>query len=368
MGQSAIDVENVSQNERNNSQESLILDSKQDFQLDVLPFNSECRVVMANDGEKNCAAILVTADLVMEMKQYIDNKRDIEELLQRLDEARRKLSSTNDDIDSPSIETKYQEDSGRFLFGSEDTEDPMHEARQIEKDVELEVRWARSRIEMNSSSILDTFEKALSDAKLLREDVFDDAGHRYETISGQFSNCETEPDDGSGSGLEPLSYEKKLQIYHQEIDYYYTPETVYPLAFGEGSAATSSSQDRNLKEAHQQYKAAFDERQEMQDSLDQWPEDYAHAKADYIEDLDADETDMTLEEFESFCLDRWRNRTQNLETAEYRFEQALAKVRALSKKNGLDQESNFIDDLEDGVYSGASNMQQGEKDVSGVQR
>ena len=274
--------------------------------------NGQSRVVLAQDGTKNCHALLLTEDLVAKLGRIMKESQSLEQVEYDLDLVSRKAKVAQSSIDQLHhfIEvSKNQEEIDYLKNDIAEREPQLLEICQRRDYLEDEDQTLKRNLNYVRAQVQDVFERALSDAQLLN---FPEPEQAQEAATPM--GVETEDRSSSlTSDIVPRSAE---EAEREEI------------------RAKLEQSRAELYRAQE----AFDTRQQSCDK----------DRGEYLEAVRAGTCDLPESEYDRLEVDTKRLITRDLIDAEVVHEEVLARARKYDLVgNEFDQESNFVDDYYD---------------------
>ncbi|KAL9041189.1 MAG: hypothetical protein Q9214_004195 [Letrouitia sp. 1 TL-2023] len=291
----------------------------EDDLLDTHPPYTEgpTRVVMANDGYKDCLALLLTAELVEKVNQIATRSRRLAHIEKNLKKTAQKELMHRDLLE-------YKEE----LFGeSEDDkvlqklqlemgqhQELMAEAREHKEEIEERCRTLRFNLAYSRAQSQEMLEKALDQMDLLSDPEVElgkeGSYHHSDVKTSQVS--EEKASTGCGrSQTSTIDFDLD-EVYRNTVKECYT----------------------NRKRAMIDIENAFDAREE----------NLAEEKAEYQRRVREGTCFYTQTEFDILAVQDFQELTKSFREAEHAFEDAYKEARALKVLDHQDahyQESNF---------------------------
>lgn len=273
------------------------------------------RIIMASDGTKDCAALLLTERMIKEFNQIIDETRKLEIAEKELRQARFKASTAEMTIKELNAELERTEDPSlkKDLSEKIETENQtfVANAGQRESLTEL-IKAYKGNLEFAQDVFQNIFRRALKDTNLLNLPEVAVDGYN--------------PPEAARDRQDPTT----------------VSETDQSIVSVEELLRRNACDDLEYMRENLMYaQAAFDGRHVR----------YERALYEYQIELDEGTTSCTQSEFGRLAVERTRTLTRELIDAEADYEEALQRAKALGVLMvQVDQESNFVSDISDGYH------------------
>lgn len=272
------------------------------------------QIILANDGTKNCLALLLTKGMVTDLNEINETRQKLEIAEGKYENIRRQVKINEIFVDQSHANlqvSKSEEERSRTLKEIEECKEILLKDTKIKETLEEDVSIEKRNLHYMQALSQTTFQKLFTDAGLASLPEPDTAANPedQEAITSR-ANSVT-PSDGTGSVI-------SLEQLHKQ----------YVL--------------ENLTQTRTDFvdlQTAFDERKET----------YETDLQEYNQWVLEGRTTATKSEFDTSCLKDAGAIARALIDAENEYETALTEARALDLLDTTsDQESNFGDGIDDG--------------------
>ena len=285
-----------------------------ELQEDLRYTYGPARIIGAHDGAKKCIALLLTEDMVAKLRQITEVSRKLELAENSFEDARTQATVTelsmvqmNDSLEV----TDGQEEVDRITADMEQLEPTLLLASDERDRLEADVANLKFSLESSRAISHDLFERVLEEAHLLAisEPEVEAIVSPPELIASRRNSVTSIQTNESGISLEELN--RRATVEELELE-------------------TS---------ALQRLQAAFDRRHSTYEKeLQEWSMEYREGRCP-----------LTRMEFDHSILRDGQQLTRDLIETEAAQEDVLARAWKLGLlQNSWEQESNFIDDIDDG--------------------
>lgn len=273
------------------------------------------RIVMANDGTKDCMALLLTKELIMEFKYIIAETRELETAEDKRYKASRK--ATDAELEAKAIQSE-----------AERTKDPDL-IRDLPKSIEIQ-----TQIFVENTARADS----LSTKVFIRRANLTHSQNAFQRI---FRNALQEIDLSALPAVD-MEYPGPSVAVEDEQESIAESETDESMISVESLFRHNAARDMDSAvHALQERRAVFENRHN----------DYDRELEQFLFALSNGTTGCTRSLFDRYAFVDGQELTRALIEAEADHESAMKRAKALGVlENGYDQESNFVSDISDGYY------------------
>ena len=270
------------------------------------------QVIMSNDGTKDCLAILLTKRLVYDFDE-------INQMMQRLEYLEKKYIDIDHEVNvnqifvDGSMEnlelTRSEDERVSIMKEVEECKEILLKDTEVRDSLKEEVRTERDNLRYLQALQHETFKKLLGDADLLSPSKPDPTLEKQEEKGSAAGSIAQSESNDSVISLE--------QLYKQSVL-------------------------ENLTQARQTFV-------DLQTAFDDNDQTYQSNRQQFRQRVLDGETTHTETEFNICYLQGMRDQSRGLIEAEDAYDNVLQEARDLGLvENSWDQESNFVDDVDDG--------------------
>ncbi len=292
--------------------------------LDSPPYtDGPSRVILANDGTKNCLALLLTERLVADLNEIDETRRKLEIVEKKYENIQREVNINqifvNQSNDTIQV-TESEEERNRTIREIQEREQTLLRDNEIKDSLEEEVRTESRNLRFMQDTSQAMLRHVFTEAELV-------------SLPNPDTNdlCENEDEDDVGSETQ------------DEIC-----SSAQPLTIDDGNDAITLQFLH-----HQAVLAKLDEARrvyvELQNAFDNRNETIKMELQEFRRMVSEGLTKASETDFHLCCLNDLREQTTALIHAENSFYDVLAEAQGLGLlENTSDQGSNFVDDVDDG--------------------
>lgn len=177
------------------------------------------RVILANDGTKDCLALLMTPGLVAALNRITNNIRELERkdgALERIESEIIDLASKADDVEETIKNPRYQDRAEEMQLALEILQLKQQEAEERKNELKIALVPFESRLKISTCQSQGIFEEALLEACLLdpREPESPPISHDVDdgTSTGDYSDAPTVYE-----GIEPTPEQQSLREARMDV-------------------------------------------------------------------------------------------------------------------------------------------------------
>lgn len=278
------------------------------------------RIVMTDDGSKNCLALLLTSAMITDMNEVLSGTRKVNRLEYQIDELNRENTHAEIDLEyfladiealSEGPDRAVKE--ANIRRNMKDTEERSQQAAARKKVLEEALHWEKRNQEFSHDKIREIFQEALSEARLLEVDE---------------QSAELEEEQPKGSEI---------------------PCPQNPGCSNESVETIISTDELNRRVTYEEVETCRQRFLSLKDEFGNREAFYDSEFRDYQEVIADGSCVVSQSEFDRIFVRNISVLTRALIDAEAAYEDALRRARALRIiGNDFDQESDFVDHKDDG--------------------
>ncbi|KAL8932304.1 MAG: hypothetical protein Q9211_006392 [Gyalolechia sp. 1 TL-2023] len=282
--------------------------------------DGQAQVVLANDGLKDCLAILLTAEMVAKVSQIATRSRRLQFLTKRLKQVQREIASEENMLE-------YKNDA------LQDTDDQAEMAR-IDKEIDkIQQRIAEARIRIDPlEEEIDTLTVNLAYCREQSQEVFEEALGRMDLLNVLEPGLaqEFDPAGELDYNTRPDSAQERIQTTWSDRG------NEIPIS------VTLDNVERQAAKDDLEYKRNV--LITMDEAFEHRQENLAEEKAEYRRRVREGNCHITQTEFDLLALEDFRKMTADLRDAQEAFEDSFKRAKQLGVLDERDahyQESVF---------------------------
>ena len=280
------------------------------------------QLVLANDGQKNCLAVLLTSEMVTKFNQIATRSRRLEYITNKLRQVKREIASEKNMVE-------YKRDA------LQDTEDQAELAQINEHIDEIQTRIAEAAKSVNTlEEEIDTLTVNLAYNRDQSQEMFEDVLGRMDLLNVPEPEFAKEVDHAGSLdyGTEPILSPKDIS----SAEPHYGDEALSSRKFDDADRRAAKLEFEDKRNILIAIDEAFEHRQE----------NLAEEKAEYRRCVREGTCQLTQTEFDLLALEDFRRMTADLRDAQEAFEASFRRAKhlgALDERDAHYQESVFSD-------------------------
>jgi len=276
------------------------------------------KIIMTNDGAKDCLALVLTRDMVTKMNEILLGTCKVNRLEDRVDELQREVNRATIFLEQslaeikalPASESKSDEEA-KIRQEMKETDERLQRALGRKERTEENLHSEKRNLSFSRDEIQEVFHRVLSESQLVEEEATaareDEESNKTEAASQR-------------SGISRNSNETWISI-----------------------------DELNRKATYEEVEATRQYLQSLQDDFDGRQNFYDNEFRDYQEAVEEGACMLPQSEFDRIHIGNIQRLTTGLIDAEAAYEDGMARARALDIiGNEFEQESDFVDQADDG--------------------
>ncbi|KAL8828025.1 MAG: hypothetical protein Q9170_006776 [Blastenia crenularia] len=303
-----------------NGQEPVMAEQEEEMSEGPPYTGGEAQIVLANDGMKDCLALLLTSEMVAKINQISTRARRLDFITSKLKHVKREISSEEN-------MAEYKTDALR------DTDDQAEVARINEDIDEIQLLIAENMKCIGTlEEEIDTLTVNLAFSREQSQEIFEEALRRMDLLDvpePEFAK-EADPVDGFDNDAESISEEGGIEPGEPHHD----KDTPGSAKFNEVNRRAAKDDFEHRRNVLIIMDEAFEHRQE----------NLAEEKAEYRRRVREGTCHITETDFDLLALEDFRRMTADLRVAEEAFEESFKRAKQLGVLDERDahyQESDF---------------------------